>query len=160
MEGQNMAHEKSNTELTKSNAGQSPSATSGNEIVLGGSNVLQTEGLTEDQIQELKMLHAKGVIDIDKKTQELNIDVKALDATIGTMAAQTEQISKAGDHVTMTHSHDSSLGRTEVMMGNTNKAAKGRLSKSQTGEEDNTLKYVLIIAAVVVVVVVAIISSQ
>ena len=62
------------------------------------------------------------------------------------MANQTEQVSKAGDSVTISHAHTSTLGRTEVLMGNTEKAAKGKLSRSQTGEDDNTMKYVIIIA--------------
>jgi hypothetical protein len=153
-----MTDEEKHGDLIERKEGQVPAKTSENSIVLGDSNVLQTTGLTDTQIQELRMQHASGMIDIHKKAQELQIDVKALDATLDTMATQTEQVSKAGDSVTMTHSHDSSLGRTEVMMGNTKKAAAGKLSRSQTGEDDNTMKYVIIIA--VVGIVVAIIAAN
>ena len=122
------------------------------DIVLGSSNVLSTHGLDDRQIQELRMLHAKGMIDLDKKALEIGIDVQALDQTLSTMAHQTEQVSKAGDSVTTTHSQDSRLGRTEVIMGNTEAAVRGKLTKSQTGEDDNTLKYVIIGAVVVIVV--------
>ena len=152
-----MADEKKSGELVE-RATSTPAVASDQDIILGDSNVLKTAGLSDQQIQELRMQHAKGMIDIHKKAQELHVDVNALDATLTTMANQTEQVSKAGDSVTMTHSHDSSLGRTEVMMGNTEKAAKGKLSRSQSGEDDNTLKYVLIIAAVAIVV--AIIASN
>ena len=153
-----MTDEDKGGELVERKGGQTPATSSEGAIVLGESNVLQTAGLNETQIQELRMQHAKGMIDIYKKAQELQVDVKALDATLTTMADQTEQVSKAGDSVTMTHSEDSSLGRTEVMMGNTEKAAKGKLSRTQTGEDDNTMKYLIIIA--VVAIVVAIIASN
>ena len=147
-----MTDEEKGGEIVARSDGSPPVRAENRDIVLGDSNVLKTAGLNETQIQELQMQHAKGMIDINKKAQELHIDVKALDATLTTMANQTEQVSKAGDSVTMTHSHDSSLGRTEVMMGNTEKAAKGKLSRSQSGEDDNTMKYILIIAAVAIVI--------
>ena len=121
-------------------------------IVLGDMQSFQVAGLTDEQIQELKMLHGKGMLDIHKKAQELKVDVGALDATLSTLATQTEAVSKAGDHVTITHSQSTSVGRTEVVMGNTEKAAQGKLSKSQTGEDDNTLKYVIIGAVVTVII--------
>jgi hypothetical protein len=135
-----------------SKAAQIPVKSEANSIVLSNTNTLPTEGLTEEQVQQLRIKQAEGMLDLNKKAQELNIDVLVLDRTLGTMAAQTAQVSKAGDSVTMTHSHTSSLGRTEVIMGNTSQAATGKLSKSQTGEDDNTLKYVLIAAAVIIVV--------
>jgi hypothetical protein len=130
---------------------QVPVSASESKIVLSDTRSLSTTGLSETQIQELRMHHAKGMIDLERKAHELNIDVRALDNTLSTMADQTKEVSKSGDSVTMSHSHDSSLGRTEVLMGNTEKAAKGKLSKSQTGEEDHTMKIVIIIAIVVVV---------
>lgn len=153
-----MADEDKGGELIERKGEQALAPASDRDIVLGDSNVLKTAGLTDGQIQDLRMQYIKGMIDVNKKAQELQVDVKALDAVLTTMADQTEQVSKAGDSVTMTHSHDSSLGRTEVLMGNTEKAAKGKLSKSQTGEDDNTMKYVLILAAVAIVV--AIIASN
>lgn len=147
-----MADENKGEGELSSRKDQTPTTREDNRIVLSDTNSLSTVGLTEDQVQQLRIKYAEGMLDIHKKAQELNVDVQALDKTLGTMASQTEQVSKAGDSVTMTHSHTSSLGRTEVIMGNTEKAASGKLSKSQTGEDDNTLKYVLIAAAVIIVV--------
>ena len=121
-------------------------------LVLSEGHVLQTAGLTEEQIQELTVKYNQGMIDVAKKALELRLDVQVLDATLSTMADQTSSVTQAGDSVTMTHSHTSSLGRTEVIMGNTERAAKGRLTKSQSGEEDPTLKY-LIIGAVVAIII-------
>ena len=88
----------------------------------------------------------------NKKAQELNVDVQALDKALTTMATQTEQVSKGGDSITVSLTQDTSLGRTEAIMGNTEQAGKGKLSRSQTGADDNTLKYVIIGAVLVVVV--------
>lgn len=147
-----MTEEKRSSDLVASESGRVPAQKSEGSIVLGDTTVLQTAGLTDGQIQELRMQHARGMIDIYKKAQELHVDAKVLDETLTVMAKQTEQVSKSGDSVTMTHAHSSSLGRTEVIMGNTEKAAKGKLSRSQTGEDDNTMKYVIIIAVVLIVV--------
>jgi len=131
---------------------QALAATPENTIQLGNTNSISTVGLTGKQVEQLRMKHAEGMVDLNKKAQELKIDVGALDATLGTMADQTKQVSEAGDHVTMTHSQSSAIGRTEVVMGNTEKAAQGKLTKSQTGEDDNTLKYVIIGAVVAIVI--------
>jgi len=124
-------------------------------IALSDQEFLDTTGLTDSQIQELRMQHNKGLIDLKKKALELNIDIKALDATLSTMGEQTSEVSKAGDSVTMSHTQDSELGRTEVMMGNTDAAGKGKLTKTQTGEKDNTLIYVGIAAVVIVIFILA-----
>ena len=137
---------------------QAVASTPENTLQIGDTKALSLAGLTEEQIQQLRMKHADGMLDLAKKAQELKIDVGALDAALGTMAGQTKQVSESGDHVTMTHSQTSALGRTEVVMGNTDKAAQGKLTKSQTGEDDNTLKYVLIAAAVAIVI--ALIATQ
>ena len=53
----------------------------------------------------------------------------------------------------MTHVHTSTFGRTEVIMGNTETAAKGKLSKSQTGEFNWTPVYLIggVIAIIVLI---------
>lgn len=137
--------------LVEHTGDQVPVVGSESKIVLSDTRSLSTAGLSDAQIQELRMQHAKGMIDLEKKALELNIDVRALDSTLSTMGKQTSEVSKSGDSVTMTHSHESSLGRTEVMMGNTEKAAKGKLSKSQSGEDDQTMKILIVIAIVVVI---------
>jgi len=42
-------------------------------IRLGDVQVLQTAGLSEAQIQELQMVYAKGMLDVNKKAQELKV---------------------------------------------------------------------------------------
>ena len=52
------------------------------------------------------------------------------------MAEITQEVSASDDAVTVSHTQESSVGRTEVIMGNTEQAMRGRLTKSQTGERD------------------------
>lgn len=59
--------------------------------------------------------------------------------------------------MTVSHTQESSVGRTEVIMGNTEQAMRGRLTKSQTGERD-WLPYLIglaIVGATVVALVIA-----
>ena len=49
-------------------------------IDLRQGHILDTSGLTESQIQELKVQYASGMIDIRKKAEDLKVDVGALDA--------------------------------------------------------------------------------
>jgi hypothetical protein len=128
-------------------------AMSKNSLTLGSTTALDLTGLTVEQVQELRVKYAAGMIDVQKKAAELNIDVVALEKTLSTMADQTRQISQQGDSITISHSQDSSLGRTEVMMGNTDKAASGKLSRTATGEPDRTIIY--IVAAIIVVLILA-----
>lgn len=120
-------------------------------IQLVGGAELKIDGLSKEQVQQLMMKYNEGLLDLNKKAQELQIDVGALDVALTTFANNTQRVSEAGDSVTITHSQTSTLGRTEIMMGNTAKAAKGKLSRSQTGEEDRTLLYVGIGAIVLII---------
>jgi hypothetical protein len=122
------------------------------KIVLGKSDVLDLSGLSDHQINELKMSYAKGILDVQKKAAELNVEVGALNATLNSFNEQTASATKSGTHATISHSQTTSLGRTEVMIGNTEKAAAGKLSRSAAGEKDRTLMIFGIIAVVVIII--------
>jgi hypothetical protein len=99
--------------------------------------------MPEDQRRALLTDYAKGALDIGRKANELGMEVSTLRQTLGTLAEHTQQVAQDGNFVTSTTVHNSSFGRTEVIMGNTETAGKGRLSKSQTGEFDWTPIYVV-----------------
>jgi hypothetical protein len=126
-----------------------------NTIQLGALTQLDTTGLTEQQVQQLRMKYLEGLVTLEQKKQELQIDVGATAATLNTMAVNVKQMSEAGDAVTITHVQQNSLGHTEVMMGNTETAMKGKVSRAQRGETDKTLWYVIIAAVVIIVAVMA-----
>jgi len=92
------------------------------------------------------------MLDISKKAQELHVDVGALKASLGTLTDTTRTLAQDGNAVTVSHTQTTSIGRTEIIMGNTDSARVGKLTKSQTGERDWTPIYVIfgIIALVLI----------
>ena len=126
-------------------------------LPLGSSAELDLSALPEAERVALQVEYARGMIDVNKRAQELGVDVQALDRTLRSMAETTQEVSATDDAVTVTHTQESSIGRTEVIMGNTEQAMKGRLTRSQTGDRD-WLPYLIglgIVGATVVGVVIA-----
>jgi len=122
-------------------------------ITLNPSTSLDLSSFSEEQRAALLTDYTRGVLDVSRRAHELQVDVATLDKTLQSLAGTTREISEMGSAVTVTHTQETSVGRTEVLIGNTSQAKKGRLSKSQTGERDLTPFYVL--GALIAVVVVA-----
>jgi hypothetical protein len=129
-----------------------PSLNSATTILLGGSKQLDISGLSEGQRQGLIIEHAKVMIAVNRKAQELVADAGALNHSLGTMAHHTNEVAANGHSVTITHTQDTSLGRTEIIMGTSEAARKGKLSRTQSGAPDHThlLAGIAVIALVVV----------
>lgn len=100
--------------------------------------------LPEDQRNALIEEHTRGMLDINRKATEMHVDVAALSAALGTVSNTTIQAAKDGNSVTASHTQTTSIGRTEVIMGNTDAARVGKLTKSQTGEFNWTPIYIII----------------
>jgi len=129
-----------------------PAQTSSEIIPLGNSSELSLRGLTEEQQQQIKLQHAERMIYLNTKAQELGIEAHALDAHLRNMGAAAAEATKNDVAVTMTRTSTDTLGRTEIIMGNTETAAKGKLTRSQEGQKDLTLVYVVIGAIAVVII--------
>ncbi len=112
------------------------------EINLGPSASMDLSWLPEKERKALLIDYTKGIIDINKKAQELHIDANVLKKTLDDFSDTVRAVSDSGDAVTITHSQTTKIGRTEIMMGNTEEAQSGRLSKSQKGEKDWTPYYI------------------
>lgn len=119
-------------------------------LALDQTAMLDLSGLSSTQIAELRKEHAAGLINVQQKAQQMKVDVAALDATFGVITDQTAKATQAGTHVTTTHTQTTSIGRTETVIGNTERAAAGKLSRSASGLPDNMLVYVFIGAAVLI----------
>jgi hypothetical protein len=113
-------------------------------IPLSPTTSLDLSWLPEGQRADLLSSHARGLLDLRKKAQELHIDAGALEATLEALGEATRTAAEDGNAVTISHTQTTSLGRTEVMMGNTDRARIGKFSKSQTGEIDWTPIYVIV----------------
>jgi len=106
-------------------------------IPLTPSANLDLSGLPEEIRQELLASHAAGMLDISRKAQELHMDVGALKAGLATLTDSTLQAaSQEGISVTATHTYTGVGSRTEIIMGNTDNARRGKLSASQSGQRD------------------------
>ena len=111
-------------------------------INFGPSTSIDLSWLPENERKALLLDYSKGMIDINKRAQELHVDAAVLKKTMGDLADTTIQVSESGNAVTITHTQTTKVGRTEVMMGNTEQAQSGKLSKSQTGVKDWTPYYI------------------
>lgn len=122
-------------------------------VPLSPSAALDLSYLPEAQRVQLLTEYNRGMLDLSKKAQELHIDVAALRTSLDTLSHTVKETSREGNSITASHTVTSSAGRTEVIMGNTERAATGKLSASQTGEFNWTPVYVImgIIAAVLIV---------
>ena len=146
---------KSSQELQDIRRSNESSPTVDKSIDFANHQLLDLSGLTESQVNELKHQYSSGLIDIQHKAAELKVDVAALDATLTSLNNQTEVASSSGASATITHTQTTSIGRTEVVIGNTEKAAKGKISRTGSGDEDKTLWIIGIIAIAAVLVALA-----
>jgi hypothetical protein len=129
------------------------SGTSSSSVTLGPSTTLDLSFLPEAQRNALLAEHARKMLDLGAKAQELHVDVKVLSATLDQLATTTRDVSETGNAVTISHTQTTKIGRTEIKMGNTEEARSGKLTKSQTGERDWTPYYIF--AGIVAVVLIA-----
>ncbi len=116
---------------------------------------LSNLGTVEQRAIEAKFL--EKAIERDDRRQRLKDDLTAT-------AAQLDQFTRAvGDATannaaaTITNAKEDSYGRTEMILGNSDAAKTGKLSRSQQGLSDNARFWTLlaIIAGVVIVLVAA-----
>jgi hypothetical protein len=124
-------------------------------VPLGQGGQLDLSWMPEEQRNALVTDYAKGILDTSRKANELGLEVTTLRSTLGSLADNAKQMSADGLSVTATHTHNSQFGRTEVIVGNTETAGKGKLSRSQTGERDWTPYYIFAgLAALVLIAIV------
>jgi len=119
-----------------------------------GANVIDLGSLSEEQQNALVMEYMRGTLDINKKAAQMHVDVTAFRNMLDVMAIKTKELSgQENTSVTMSHTQETSVGKTEVIMGNTAQAATGRLTRTMAGERNLTPIYVIvgIIAALVLV---------
>lgn len=123
------------------------------EINLGPSTNMDLSWLSEEERKELMLDYTKGMIDIGKRAQELHVDAAVLNRVLEDLSNTSREAAKDGSHVTITHSQTTKVGRTEVIMGNTDQAKSGKLTKSQTGESNYTPLYItgLVVAVIIIV---------
>lgn len=122
-------------------------------IDLASGNQLDLTNLSKDAQALITQKAFDAKIDIHKKAQEAQIDIQGTKLNLDNLNATVRESSRDGTSITVTHTQTTSVGRTEVIMGNTQKAAAGKISRSAAGLEDNTMKIIIAIAVVALILV-------
>ena len=124
-------------------------------IDLSNNDMLDISGLSEENQQMIQLKAQEAKLELKKKAGEALLDIQGTKANLDTFNQTVQDGTEAGTHVTLTHTQTTSTGRTEVVMGNTDKAASGKVSRSGAGLKDNQLTFVIIGAVVIVIVAIA-----
>jgi hypothetical protein len=127
-------------------------------IRLGNISEIGLEGLPDDVAQQLRADFVKGMIDVNLLAVKYGVETQALAAALRNLSEETVTAIKEGSHITITRTQEDSLGKTEIITGNTETAKRGKLTRVQSGLPDYTLAY--IIGAVVVVIILALLLKQ
>ncbi len=119
-----------------------------------GTSIIDLGSLSPQQQDQLMMEYMRGTLDINKKAAEMHVDVTAFKNMLDVMSRKTKELAEQeGTSVTMQHTQETSVGRTEVIMGNTQQAASGKLTRTMAGERNMTWLYVVGGAIVVLILV-------
>jgi hypothetical protein len=120
---------------------------------------LDLSSLPEEEKRELIKKHGEAKIETAQRQTEIGQDANALHARLQTMGSHAQEMAEAGQSTTITNTHEDRMGRTEIIVGSSEQAKRGRLSRAQRGHDlltpTNVLILVGIIAVVVIVVAVA-----
>lgn len=108
--------------------------------------------LDEDQQQLIMQKYSNAQVDLAKTAQQAKIDISATKATLDDMTGSVKDATTDGSSITITHTQTTSVGRTEVVMGNTERAAQGKVSRTGSGLEDNTMKILVVVGVVAIIV--------
>lgn len=108
------------------------------------------QGLPEEQAAAVRQRYAEGMADLAIREAEVDVDGRALREKLGRAVQVAMAAHEEGLSVTETTTHDHGTGRTELIVGNTKNAERGKLSNAQRGSEDHTLLYAVIVALVIV----------
>jgi hypothetical protein len=122
-------------------------------IQLGRQDVLDVSNLPQREQDALEAEAHKKAIELADREQRIKLDLAATAGQIRTFTEAVTNNAAQDAAVTITNTKDDALGRTEIMIGNTDAARTGKLSRSQQGFGDNA-KFWLLLAAIAGVVIV------
>ncbi len=125
-----------------------------------GIETISLEGLTPEQKQELKMKYASMAIETQDRVNRLASDVNALGASLNVMAKNTKDVAESGQSITITNTKEDNLGRTEVIMGTSDAAKSGKLTRSARGLKDNTTLWLGVVVLVIAIIALVVVKTQ
>jgi hypothetical protein len=126
-------------------------------IQLGQQDTLDVTNLAPREQDALEVEAHRRAIERDDHAQRLKQDLAVTATQINTFAKAVNDTVAQDAAVTITNTKDDSLGRTEMIFGNTDAARSGKLSRAQQGFGDNARFWILlaIILGVVIVLIAA-----
>lgn len=121
------------------------------KIDLNPSKIIDLTPLSREQANELQNKYASGIIEIHKKGMEMQRDIDGVGALLSTLNEQTAKATENGSSITIQKTFQDSMGKTELVIGNTDKAANGTFSRPNSNS-DNWVKITIIVAIVLVLI--------
>lgn len=112
------------------------------KVNFGPAPTIDLSGIPEKERAQMLADYNNKVLDVSAKAHQMKVDSDALRATLSSLSNTTNEAAQDGNSVTITHTQQTSIGRTEIIMGNTDQAKTGKLTRSQTGERDWTPYYI------------------
>lgn len=91
-------------------------------IDLSANNLLDVSGLDDESKRQIQIKANDAKIDLLKKAQEANIDIQGTKVNLDNLNDAVKDATREGTSITVTHTQTTSVGRTEVVMGNTERA--------------------------------------
>ncbi len=123
-------------------------------LQLGGrQDAIDLTNLDPRQADALEAKAAEKAIERHDRREQLKEDLAVTAAQLATFSKAVADSTAQEAAVTITNTKDDSLGRTEMILGNSDAAQTGKLSRSQTGLMDNA-KFWMVMAAIAAGVVV------
>lgn len=122
---------------------------------MSNNDLLDISDLSEENQQMIQLKAQEAKLELKKKAGEALLDIQGTKANLNIFNQTVQDETEAGTHVTLTHTQTTSTGRTQVVMGNTDKAASGKISRSGAGLKDNQMTFVVIGAVVLVIIALA-----
>ena len=106
--------------------------------------------LPEKERVEILAKYAQDFVDVQIDGIRKDKETKNLKEGIDVMTDGVAKATADETHATMTKVTEDSSGRSEVIIGNTDTAARGKLTRSQEGKDDKLLITLGVIAGVVI----------
>jgi len=122
-------------------------------IDLSTNSILDTTGLNDEDRKHLQIKANEAKINLQKKAQEANIDIQATKVNLDNLNDTVKASTLDGTSITVTHTQSTSIGRTEIVMGNTERAASGKISRSGAGLDDISTTLIVGVGIIAIIIV-------
>lgn len=137
-----MSNEEKNEEENENKSLEKSSDRVPMKIDLGPAGTLDLSYLPAKEREALMVEHTKNMMDLQKKHGELNVESNILKKNLDGFTETAKENNENEVSAIITNTLTNKMGRTEVMIGNTEQAQKGKFSNSQEGGKDFTPYYI------------------